>query len=213
MFRKEFLLSQNLFGDWDQLASLWGEGLQELCTLSFSVRNCFDVYGGASNLSEAISILGKHSQFSPAPNGTGWELPTLTSSPINGVSYTTTGGLSFGWRPVFSGPTSTESCRQAGWAFWIQHPKGVAPAESTLRTSAEAAGWAEVAIEHCLPIKYLQDLLPGLTDQEAAEEILKLRRQFDDADLSDPELILAWVALSQRNGVEWLDVPIYSDNS
>lgn len=115
-------------------------GFKEMKRVSFSVT---DAVADSSDVESAIRVLACNTLFPTSGNGVGWELPLLEATP-RGVQYTTTGGLSFGWRAAFWGPIGSANTEFAGWDFFVKHPNGVAPKDSTLRASALEHGWVEV---------------------------------------------------------------------
>lgn len=116
------------------------EGFKALKSVSFSV---VDATGDADTVADALANLAVNTIHARTGNGVGWELPALDASAY-AVTYTTTSGLSFGWRAKFNGLIGAANTDHVGWDFWIKHPAGAAPAGSTLAKSALAAGWQEV---------------------------------------------------------------------
>lgn len=116
------------------------EGFKELKQVSFSVA---DATGDADTVADALANLAVNTMHMRTGNGVGWELPSLDATAY-AVTYTTTSGLSFGWRATFSGIVGSANADHTGWDFWIKHPAGTAPAGSTLAKSATSAGWREV---------------------------------------------------------------------
>lgn len=116
------------------------EGFKELKQISFSV---VDATGDADAVADALATLALNTLGMRTSNGVGWDLPSLEATTY-AVTYTTTSGLSFGWRAKFNGLIGAANTDHVGWDFWIKHPAGAAPAGSTLAKSALAAGWQEV---------------------------------------------------------------------
>lgn len=80
----------------------------------------------------------------PTGNGVDWGRCLIDMS-ANGVKYTTSGGLVFGWEhyPKYTYGRNPEPM-EVRYRFFVQHPSGdAAPVNSTLRAAALAAGWDE----------------------------------------------------------------------
>ena len=116
------------------------KGFKELKRISFSV---VDATGDAQTVADALATLAVNTLGVRTSNGVGWDLPSLEATAYE-VTYTTTSGLSFGWRAAFRGIVGSPNADHIGWDFWIKHPEGVAPKGSTLAKSALEAGWQEV---------------------------------------------------------------------
>lgn len=116
------------------------EGFKELKQISFSVT---DATGDAKTVADALANLAVNTLHMRTGNGVGWDLPALEATAY-AVAYTTTSGLSFGWRAKFRGLVGSANADHIGWDFWIKHPAVEVPAGSTLAKSALEAGWQEV---------------------------------------------------------------------
>ena len=116
------------------------EGFKELKQISYSVT---DATGDAVSVADALATLAVNTLGMRTSNGVGWDLPSLEATTY-AVTYTTTSGLSFGWRATFRGIVGSANADHTGWDFWIKHPEGTAPAGSTLAESALSKGWQEV---------------------------------------------------------------------
>ena len=120
------------------------EGIQELKRLSYSVAQAMGDEDGqrVQTPQEVITALANNVLFPQTGNGMGWDLPRLEAT-CERVKYTTTGGLTFGWVANFNS-LYVSSAGLAGWYFYIQHPKIIAPNGSTLRASALNLNWDEI---------------------------------------------------------------------
>ena len=116
------------------------EGFKELKQISFSV---VDATGDADTVADALANLAVNTLHMRTGNGVGWDLPSLDATAY-AVTYTTTSGLSFGWRAKFNGLVGSANADHVGWDFWIKHPADVVPAGSTLAESALSKGWQQV---------------------------------------------------------------------
>ena len=116
------------------------DGFKALKSVSFSV---VDATADAKTVADALATLALNTLGIRTANGVGWDLPALEATAY-AVAYTTTSGLSFGWRATFRGIVGSGNADHVGWQFWIKHPEGTAPKGSTLAQSALAAGWQEV---------------------------------------------------------------------
>ena len=116
------------------------KGFKELKRISYSVA---DATGDAETVADALATLATNTLHMRTGNGVGWDLPSLEATAY-AVTYVTTSGLTFGWRATFRGIVGSGNADHTGWNFWIKHPAGVAPANSTLAKSALEAGWQEV---------------------------------------------------------------------
>lgn len=116
------------------------EGFKALKSVSFSVA---DATGDAETVADALATLAVNTMHMRTGNGVGWDLPALEATAY-AVTYTTTSGLSFGWRATFRGIVGSANADHVGWDFWIKHPAVEVPAGSTLAKSALEAGWQEV---------------------------------------------------------------------
>lgn len=125
------------------------DGLKGLADVSFSAKQSLSHFYGRFPKSEeeAISALALNAAFDrPTANGYGWGKVQIEVDAY-GVRYTTTGGLIFGWyADLGASPFDTH---EGDHVFFVAHPKAddesAAPADSTLRRSAEAHGWKEVS--------------------------------------------------------------------
>lgn len=136
-------------------ASDFEAGVRELAEVSFSagqaleIRTRLDgsiVEESVPSEAEAVRRLATNvAGDRPTGNGVGWDSCAVRISAY-GVDYTTRSGLRFGWYlDFFSGGFS--SWRYGRRVFYVAHPRAnwrrAAPAESTLRASAEGRGWVE----------------------------------------------------------------------
>lgn len=129
------------------------DGIKELMAVSHSaaaaiMHNAHEVptdEGDAAALL-TINVIGDR----PTGNGVGWGRCLIDVS-ANGVKYTTSGGLVFGWEhyPMYTYGRNPEPM-EVRYRFFVQHPSGdAAPVNSTLRAAALAAGWNET----CAPVE------------------------------------------------------------
>jgi len=122
-------------------------GIKELARVSFSAEQALKWQNHELPLSEeeAVKNLAMNVAFDrPTGNGYGWSNTEIDITAF-GVSYKTTGGLSFGWATVL-GANSSDSF-EGEFVFFVAHPQAdeesAAPAESTLRNSCIKNGWEE----------------------------------------------------------------------
>jgi len=123
------------------------EGLTELCRVSFSVQDALYFYHRRlpQTEEEAVTALALNAAFDrPTGNGVGWGEVEIKVDAF-GVDYKTRSGLRFGWKAL-TGATDFDDF-EGEYVFYIAHPKATeemaAPADSTLRQSAEKYGWKE----------------------------------------------------------------------
>lgn len=134
------------------------EGIKDLMGVSHSAASAImhnaRVYEGETDaMDEAdtaalltINVISDR----PTGNGIGWGSCKINVS-ADGVRYTTTGGLVFGWEhyPKYTYSMNPEPM-EVRYRFFVQHPSGdAAPVNSTLRAAALAAGWDET----CKPVE------------------------------------------------------------
>lgn len=124
------------------------EGIKELAKVSFSAEQAlkWQNYELPLTEAEAVKNLALNVAFDrPTANGVDWSNTEIEITAF-GVSYKTTGGLRFGWGTVL-GANDFDSF-EGKYMFYVAHPfaddDSAAPAESTLRKSAEESGWKEV---------------------------------------------------------------------
>ena len=140
MFTKQFLRFIN--------------GLRELCEVSFDAKDalmqlCFgesrDPREAENPERQAVENLAANVAFArPTDNGVDWGRCSITIS-ASSVFYQTGGGLWFGWEVDSRDYQSSREFGEGGnrWTFFVAHPLGQAPQESSLRQSATAHGWKE----------------------------------------------------------------------
>lgn len=123
------------------------EGIQELAKVSFSAEQALTADRESLPITEeeAIGQLAANvACYRPTGNGVGWNRSKIEISAFE-VTYMTSGGLEFGWRPDFILLKSGLSCFDGGYTFSIRHPKerelGEIPEDSTLLKSAREYGW------------------------------------------------------------------------
>lgn len=121
-------------------------GIDQLKALSMSAAQAI---GSAVTESDVVSRLATNVALDrPFGNGEGWGQCSIEVS-ATGVTYTTRGGLSFGWS-VYSGDYQQNRELYPGersnlWTFFVQHPLGEKiPNNSSLRKTAYQKGWLEV---------------------------------------------------------------------
>jgi len=162
------ILAENIFvqGDLDEGGNMFFKkfnnftaGLEELCKVSSSAvqalegeaaRNAVNNNplssrngGWGEEILVAMKLAANVVADRPTGNGVGWGHATINLSP-EGISYQTRGGLGFGWS-LDSSDYRDETLLpiQEGnrWKFFVQHPAGQAPENSSLRESALRQGW------------------------------------------------------------------------
>ncbi len=128
-------------------------GMEGLWAVSFSAKqattHCWKAECPEDFEEKVIATLATNVALSrPTGNGVGWNQCSIQIDAY-GISYMTCSGLSFGWevdsrdyQPDRENETR-ESSKTNSWVFWVEHPKGIAPPESTLRLSAKEQGWKE----------------------------------------------------------------------
>ena len=119
------------------------EGIKELAKVSFSAEQalCWQTGKLPSTEEEAVKNLAVNVAFDRTTgNGVGWDACKIKISAY-GTEYTTGGGLTFGWEVVLG--ASQMDTFDGEYVFFVEHPNGKAPEDSTLRKSATEHGWAE----------------------------------------------------------------------
>ena len=119
------------------------EGIKELSKVSFSAEQALTWQTGRlpSTEEETVKNLALNVAFDrPTANGVDWDCCKIKVSAF-GTEYKTGGGLTFGWEVVLG--ASQMDTFKGEYIFFVQHPNGKAPEDSTLRQSATEHGWEE----------------------------------------------------------------------
>lgn len=136
MFSKKFV----------KLFETFEEGIKELAELSFSANDALTMYGPfPKDEKQAVQNLAWNVAFDrQTGNQDGWNQCKIIIE-ADGIHYQTSSGLKFGWCTVFE----SDGMFDGAYNFYIIHKDGTdtsaAPAESTLRKSAEKFGWKETS--------------------------------------------------------------------
>ncbi|PWA05487.1 hypothetical protein DCC39_18040 [Pueribacillus theae] len=151
MFKKDF--------------TVFEEGIKELADASFSVHDALIFNSVVSKVDEndefkrsfpvlptdekdVVASLATNAILDrPTGNGVNWARVKFEVDAY-GVSYTTTGGLTFGWE--YHVDPFMNDRHDPFYSFFIEHPAGVAPADRTLRKTFEKLGWKEFVKEDVL---------------------------------------------------------------
>ena len=119
------------------------EGIKELAQVSFSAEQALTWQTGRlpSTEEEAVKNLAVNVALDrPTANGVDWDACAIKISAF-GTEYKTGGGLTFGWEVVLG--ASQMDTFGGEYIFFVEHPNGKAPEDSTLRQSATEHGWEE----------------------------------------------------------------------
>ena len=123
------------------------DGVTELSKLSFSADQSLKWQTGKIPVTEegAVKSLALNVALDrPTGNGVDWSQCKIDITAY-GVSYQTSGGLTFGWETVLGATAFDEFGGK--FIFFIAHPNAddtqAAPDDSTLRKSASSFGWIE----------------------------------------------------------------------
>jgi len=153
-------MDENVKGTFKKVFDSFADGMKSLCKVSQSVRHSLNAQYtqlGDKIENNQINIQGLEEEVTavlaknvigdrPTGNGVGWNRCGIDISAY-GVTYVTTGGLTFGWRVDDDDyQYYREQQDEPGntWTFFIIHPDGENITEnSTLRASALAEGWKE----------------------------------------------------------------------
>lgn len=119
------------------------DGLSSLREVSFSASQAL---GDAKSEDEAVAVLATNAAFDrPTGNGVDWGRCSIQIA-CDGIDYSTTGGLGFGWAVSSQDYQWSREMERGGnsWKFYVMHPMGDdIPKESSLRAAANKAGWLE----------------------------------------------------------------------